>query len=341
MKTSNYSGKGVKAFKNHDEGVSVIIATLVLIVVAVIGALAVAYLLGAFTTSVSKQITVPGSPTATGYNSQIVIGDEALTYPIDQQLSSAYTAGHGGASINCQDTDSEDTNIVALGKNLTDIVALPQAPTSSTLVMYPGLKSYLIGGRAIVVIANPGLNISSLNQSDLSMVYSQTKQSLPPSLADLKMIVRNDDGKESEAIFASWLTNGAASSLDGYMEAPPGVSNYTASSESDVLAKVSSTQGAIGFLDWYYVANDSHVKVIPIVNKHTLANQTPTTNGIESEIVQMNNANYDDGLIGQLYYITNGLQSQTTTDYINWTLSPEGALQLKSLGMYGASDLHS
>jgi len=323
LKTSNYSGKGVKAFKNHDEGVSVIIATLVLIVVAVIGALAVAYLLGAFTTSVSKQITVPGSPTATGYNSQIVIGDEALTYPIDQQLSSAYTAGHGGASINCQDTDSEDTNIVALGKNLTDIVALPQAPTSSTLVMYPGL------------------NISSLNQSDLSMVYSQTKQSLPPSLADLKMIVRNDDGKESEAIFASWLTNGAASSLDGYMEAPPGVSNYTASSESDVLAKVSSTQGAIGFLDWYYVANDSHVKVIPIVNKHTLANQTPTTNGIESEIVQMNNANYDDGLIGQLYYITNGLQSQTTTDYINWTLSPEGALQLKSLGMYGASDLHS
>jgi phosphate transport system substrate-binding protein len=319
----------------------VIVATLILIVVAIIGALAVAYLLGAFTTSVSKQITVPGSPTATSsLNAQnIIIGDAALTYPIDQQLSSAYTASHREISIECQDTDSEDTNVVALGKNLTDIVALSEAPSPSTLFMYPNLESYFIGGRAIVVIANPSLNISNLSQSDLSMVYSQTRQSLPSSLHGLNMTVRNDDGKGSEAIFAQWLTNGASSSLDGYMAAPAGVSNYTASSESDVLAKVSSTPGAIGFIDWYYVANDNQVKVVPIVNKNTLAVQAPTTNSIKSEIVQMNNANYDDGLIGQLYYITNGQQSQEVSDYINWTLSSQGKAQLNNMDIYSDEDL--
>jgi len=136
--------------------------------------LTVAYILGAFSTNVSKQITNPGSPTAsTSSTPNIIIGDEALTYPIDQQLIGQYMANHGGIVINDENND-EEANIVALGKNITDIVALPHAPAPSILFMYPDLRSYLIGGRAIVVIANTNLNISSLSQSDLSMVYSQT-----------------------------------------------------------------------------------------------------------------------------------------------------------------------
>ena len=330
------------SFRTHDEGVSVIIATLILIVVAIMGALTVAYIMGAFSTNISRQIILPGSPTASPSplpgTPNIIIGDEELTYPIDQQLSSQYMSSYNGIVIENQYSD-EDTNIVALGKNLIDIVALSHAPSQSMLFMYPDLKSYLIGGRAIVVIANPNLNISSLSRSDLSMVYNQTQQSLPLSLTGLKMIIRNNDGKGSEAIFAQWLTDGAASSLDGYMAAPAGVSNYTANSEADVISKVSSTPGAIGFVDWNYVATNTRVKVIPIVNTNTLSVQTPTAQSIIDEIVQMNNANYDDGLIGQLYYVTKGSPSSTESDYINWTQSSEGSSELNNMYIYGAEDL--
>ncbi len=317
-----------------------IIATLMLIVVAIVGALTVAYIMGAFSTNVSKQVTLPGSPTATpGPSENMLIGDKALTYPIDQQLSSQYMAGHKGVVISDQCSDEEDTNIVALGKNITDIVVLPHAPSQSTLFMYPDLRSYFIGGRAIVVIANVNLNISSVSQSDLSMVYSQSQKSIPSNLSGLTTIVRNNDGKGSEAIFAGWLTDGEASSLDGYMAAPAGVNNYTAVSEADVLAKVSSTPGAIGFIDWKYVANNSQVKVVPVINKNTLVAQTPTDQSIKGEIVGMNDADYDTGLIGQLYYVTNGSPGSMAGDYITWSQSPEGAAQLNNCYMYGTAEL--
>jgi len=330
--------------EKYSEGVSVIIATLVLIVVAVIGAISVAYIMGAFSTNVSKQINPPQA-TTTGPGNQILITDSPLSRDIDQQLASQYMAGHRGVDIITKDCPDDEAAIMALNQNITDIAVLSQTPGPVLLFEYPNLQARIIGGRAIVIIANVNLNISSLSQSDLSNVYSNTKKSVPANLTGLTTAIRNNDGKGSEMIFAGWLTDGAASSLDDYMATPTGVSGYTASSESDVLAKVSSTPGAIGFIDWGYVANNnpstSHIKVIPIINKNNLEVQTPDVNGIKNELVNMNNNYYDDGLISQLYYTTNanGQSGSPASDYINWARSSEGSSQMDILGMYGAVDL--
>jgi phosphate transport system substrate-binding protein len=324
-----------------EEGVTPIVATLALIVVAIIGGLTIAYLLGALSTDVSKRITAPDATPTPG--PQILIVDSPQTYTLDQQLSQQYMATHGGVKVTLQSTPEDYTSTTSLSMNISDIVALPKAPSPSMLFKDPKIQTHFIGGRAVVVIANANMSISSLSQSDLSMVYSQTQQSLPANLTGLTMVVRNDDERGSEYIFAGWLTDDAATSLEGYLATPAGVQNYTAHSESNVISKISSTPGAIGFVSWASVANNnpavSHIKVTPIVNKNNQMVQTLGENAIKGEMKNMSNAEYDDGLIGGLYYLTEGQPGQYAQSYIDWCDTSDAISEIHSWGMYGAVDL--
>lgn len=323
-----------------DDGVTPVVATLVLILVAVIGAITVAYLLGAFSTNISKQITPPQA--TSNPKLQVLIADTSETSNIDQLLAKQYMANNKDIEIDSQNTQDDFTGFTALNSKLVDIVALSKYPSPSLTYEYPDTKTYLIGSRAIVIIANSNMNIPSLSQSDLAKVYSQTQQNKPSNLSDLTTVVRNSDGLGSENIFAEWLTDDNASSLDGYMITPDGVQNYTASSESEVLSKVSSTPGAIGFVDWKFFSNspsNSNVHIIPIVNKNNNLVQTPGDQAIRNEMACMNGSYYDDGLMGGLFYIIKNQTGKTESDYINWTRTYDLSSQFDNYYMYTASEL--
>jgi len=328
------------SFRGNEEGVTPVVATLMLIVVAIIGALTVAYLVGAISTDTAKRMIAPqATPTPAP---QILIVDSPQTYALDQQLAQQYMATHGGVRVTVQSSPDEFTSATSLSQNISDIVALSRAPSPSLLFKDPKIQTHFIAGRAVVIIANSNMNISALSQADLAMVYSQTQQSVPFNLTGLTIVVRNDDG-DSERTFAQWLTNDAETSLINYTAAPAGVLNYTAHNESDVISKVSSTPGAVGFVYWGSVISNnpsvSHINVIPIVNKNNQLVQMPSDNAIKSEMVNMSDTNYDDGLIGGLYYLTEGQPSSLTQGYINWCQSSDSTSMIHKMGMYGAADL--
>jgi len=227
----------------NDEGVTPIVATLALILVAIVGALSIAYLLGALSTDVSGYVKDPNATPTPG--PQILIVDSPATYPLDQQLARGYMATHGGVSVTIQSSTDEFSSTTALSANISDIVALSKPPSPSLLFKDPRIQAHFIAGHAVVIIANTDMNIPALSQSDLSKVYGMTPHSIPANLTGLTTVVRNDDSQGSEAIFAEWLTDDAESSLENYTAMPAGVQNYTAHSEAEAISKVASTPGAI------------------------------------------------------------------------------------------------
>src|SRR5271157_589468 len=87
-------------FFNNDEGVSPIVATLVLIVVAIIGAAAVGLIMGSFSNSVSKQVNnqnVAGNAATT-----LNVGGSTTCQPIVQTMATMYMGNHTGMVINVQ-----------------------------------------------------------------------------------------------------------------------------------------------------------------------------------------------------------------------------------------------
>ncbi len=110
-----------------------------------------------------------------------------------------------------------------------------------------------------------------------------------------------------------------------------------------MLNYVNNMPNSIGYIDWAYLQNNlqsaTNVVVIPVVNAQNGLSQTPTTQSIQAEIINMNNKNYDSSLCRQLYYITNGQPDSLVSNYINWAMSPLSTPAFNSLGLYSATDL--
>jgi ABC-type phosphate transport system substrate-binding protein len=147
----------------------------------------------------------------------------------------------------------------------------------------------------------------------------------------------------SEEIFAGWLTDGQASSLDSYTATPDGVTMVDARDDRETYAIVSSTPGAIGFVNWLYVSEKdpalSHVNVLPVRNRINGNTQVPGDDKVVTEINNLNNENYDSGLVSQLFYVTDRTPSAIAEDYINYAMSPDAIPLYRQAGAYSIFEL--
>ena len=324
------------------QGMSPIVATLILIIVAIAGAITVGFLLGQLTTDVSKRVDNIDISGIAG--TQVLIAGSPVVQPVSQQLAEHYIAKHSGVKVLAQGGGSA-AGLAALGKDIVDIAAVSHALTSDEISRYPGLKPKQIGGRAVVIIAHDDLAMlyaTEITQEDLLTVYSPFKQALHPDLLGVGTVVRNRD-MGSEEIFAGWLTDGQASSLDSYTATPDGVTMVDARDDAETYAIVSSTPGAIGFVNWLYVSQKdlaiSHVNVLPVRNRANGNTQVPGDDIVVTEINNMNNENYDSGLVSQLFYVTDRSPSAIAEDYLNYAMSPDAIPFYRQAGAYSIFEL--
>jgi phosphate transport system substrate-binding protein len=339
LKESTCEYRGI----SDDCGVSPIVAILILIVVAIIGAATVGVLLGALSTNISDYMNAVDYESM--YAAKLLIAGTPVMQPVNELISEQYMDEHAGVKITTQGGGNA-AGLAAVGMGITDIGAISKPLTPDDLSKYPGLKPRLAGARAFVIIAHDDLvqaPVVGVSQSDLQSIYSQSKQPLSPVLPEVKVVVRYNDNKGSEDIFATWLTDGQSSTLDGYTVTPDDVSMINASDASAVYLIVSATPGAIGFIDWPYVSGKNpaadHVIVLPIVNKINGYVQAPDEDKMISEIKNLDNLNYDAGLVNQLYYVTSGEPGAIANDYIKYATSP-GAIQLyRQANAYSVFDL--
>ncbi len=143
---------------DNQAAVSPIVATLVLIVVAVVGAVAVGSIMGTFSSSVSKQANTGNAASAS--QTEILIAGSTTVYPASVKLAADYENQHPGIKITVQQGGSgagvqstalgiADIGAISTYKTLTD--AQTANPTDQR---YQNIQYTQIGGAGVVWAEN-------------------------------------------------------------------------------------------------------------------------------------------------------------------------------------------
>ena len=316
-------------FLKDDEAVSPIVATLVLIVVAIIGAAAVGLIMGTFSNNVSSQAN--SNNVADQASTTILMGGSTTLYPAAVNLQKDYMAQHQGVKITVQQGGS-DAGIAGVGMNALTIGMSSRDLTQDDLNKYPSLQKYKVGGSAVVVICSSNVTVDTISKDELKKVYTNGGNSSVPT--GITTAVQRADGSGTEEVFAKYL--GAGSSLDSATPAV-GVMAESQVGNEGILNYVATHNGAIGFVDWGYVANGAPtgVKVLKI-NDGVVYTASPTTikNALKGDYTA---TGYASGLVKTLFFITNGKPTPLVEDFIKYAQSPAGASAFERAGMYGVT----
>ena len=119
---------------NNDMAVSPIVATLVLIVVAVIGAVAVGTIMGTFS-SVAKQVNTNGAAAASDSGGNLLIAGSTTVYPASVILAQDYMTQNPRSKITVQQGGS-GAGVSMVGQGIIDIGASSSALSSAQI---PGI----------------------------------------------------------------------------------------------------------------------------------------------------------------------------------------------------------
>ena len=326
---------------NNDMAVSPIVATLVLIVVAVIGAVAVGTIMGTFSTQVSKQANAGQAASAS--QNEIIIAGSTTCIPVEQNLAADFQRQNPGVQINVQGGgSSEGPQSVALG--IADIGAtssfgtITSAMTSTANAnnpIYQNLYYTQIGGRGVVFIQhNDNLSVTTnlVQTSDVLSAYSDAAQNAgvtsttDGAISSGTTMEQREAGSGTMATVYKWAGGILASnaSANTALTGCP-VNNGNAA----MLAAVSGTAHTFGFVDAGYaitggVTSNTTAPGITIVGvtqggvhyipthsniKNALkdwyyGNAQDTTPGTSTGAITT--GNYPQGLTGGLYWITTG-----------------------------------
>jgi phosphate transport system substrate-binding protein len=335
---------------NNDMAVSPIVATLVLIVVAVIGAVAVGTIMGSFSSDVSKQAN---SGDAKGASStELIVAGSTTVLPASEEIAKVYMKDHPGVKITVQGGgsgagfSSTKMGIVDIGAMSESAVANPTTYDATGM----DLKEYQIGGSAIVVIENANSAIpNTLDMTnDLAAIYS-TNASHQPTAAgfpnNVKVVYRADTSGTANEF-------GKMIGLGGQKVPVPksGAINTTVSGQqgnAGVLELVSkATTPTIGFVDMGYAYDSANAEVTGIdaitVSNVGITYDAPTKANIKTALKNFNKkavGTNDYPMIRGLYYITNGQPSSIAQSYITFAQSPGATAAINRAGMFSNADL--
>jgi phosphate transport system substrate-binding protein len=258
---------------NNDMAVSPIVATLVLIVVAVIGAVAVGTIMGSFSTQVSKQANAGQASSAS--QTEILVAGSTTLQPVEINLASDYAKINPGIQVNVQG-GSSGVGVTAVATGIADIGASSAAAKITAAQTanagnpgYQNLYAELIGGRAVAWITNaasPAVASGTVNASDLQQAYGTALGSngtLPSAIGSISgnaiMVSRSDSsGTEDDA--SQWLF-GATS---GHINTSYSVGE---TGNEGIRSYIASTAHTLGFCDaGWALTNPSGIEILNVTD---------------------------------------------------------------------------
>ncbi|WP_214041692.1 substrate-binding domain-containing protein [Methanoculleus sp.] len=307
----------MKFLNMNESAVSPIVATLVLIVVAVVGAVAVGTIMGTFSNDVSEQTNVGDVGAASA--SEILIAGSTTVQPVSELLGEAYMKEKPGVKVTVQGGGS-GAGIASAGMGIVDIGAASKHLPDADAAKYPDLNEYVIGGSAVVVIVNENAAVSDDNvtEAELLALYESGT-----AFDNIDTAYHRAEASGTEDTFSKWLT-GSDGGIDGYT----GTHLKTATGNAGILAAIQgNTDGdAIGFVDAGYAFGADDITVLAI------GLQEATDDNILDALKGENT--YPSGLTRPLVYLANGNPSSVVKDFINFAQSPGSIEQFHAAGMY-------
>jgi len=315
---------------NNDKAVSPVVATLVLVVVAIIGAAAVGVILGTFSSDVSDEASAGETSSAT--STELIVAGSTTVQPLSVELAEAYMADHKGVKITVQGGGS-GAGVSSVGMGIVDIGAASRDIKDTEKADYPTLKEHLIGGSAVVVIANAGVTPFSASQDDLFVAY---RDNTPTTVdATITKLYQRAEASGTEDTFVEWLEdrNGVVAGADFTMNSAV----EGATGNQGVIDSVASTAGSLGFVDFGFANGNADVVILGIIDDAsgtTYANTVIDGDAIEEELSNEDGASYVTSLTRPLYYITSGEPNTMQQAFISFAQSPGAADCFETVGYF-------
>lgn len=344
--------------KLNNKGVSPIVATLVLIVVAIVGSIAVAGILGQLSSQTADQVSA--GDTTSQSKIRLLIGGSSTVQPVSDALARAFEAANQGVRVQVQGGGS-GAGMIGVGEGILDLGAVSSIKTYKDYTdpgkPYYGkdIRLHEVGGSAVVVIAK-GLPNASITFDALRMIYQDTdgKFDLNPdddgvinatevnSTGTTYTVYQRSDTSGTEETFAAWIRlvgtdkqlNSSAVGRDG---------------NQGVLAAVQAGN-AIGFVDYGFTIGAG----VTILKMHDQNSNTTvmtgfsdmTSSGLLSSIKKglKGEINFGAGasttevLTRNLYYVTLGNPSAVEQAFLDFAKSPESRTAFTSVGYLSIYD---
>jgi phosphate transport system substrate-binding protein len=299
---------------NNDVAVSPIVATLVLIVVAVIGAVAVGTIMGTFSTDVSKKASADQASSAS--STEILIAGSTTVQPASELLAKAYMANHPGIKITVQGGGS-GAGIAAANNGLVDIGSASKAVSTTD---YPDLNVYQIGGSAVVVIAGKDATTTAVSADELKALYQDGT-----AIGGITKAVQRSEDSGTEETFAKFIkyTNSA-----GQLNTTSSAVSSATGNPGVLKAVEDGGANTLGFVDYGFAKDDSKVQILNITVSGS--DYQATSNNILASLkgtADDSTKTYVNSLTRPLNYLTKGTPNSVVKNYIDFCRSP-GATEL-------------
>lgn len=279
------SKSNVKFF-NNDEGVSPIVATLVLIVVAIVGAAAVGLIMGSFSSNVSKQANTGN--TQAQASDTIVMGGSTTVQPLAQILATAYMNNNTGVKITVQAGGSGAGELgVATGALDMGMASEDIKTKASYIAKYPNVQEYTIGGSGIVEIVGSAVNvpttagiITGYNPADVKADYLAGAVVSTDNLGStgIKTLYTRSDASGTADAFAKYLGTANKAGSDLQVSGVTGVA-----SNALMLSTIQSDANGFGYVDYGFASTATlgktagNIQIVPLYNSATKTYQPADT----------------------------------------------------------------
>ena len=327
-----------KGFFDDTRAVSPIVATLVLVVVAISGAAAVGTIMGTFSSDVSGQANT--GELAAASSTEILIAGSTTVQPVSELLAEAYMDDHQGIKVTVQGGGS-GAGVSSTGMDIVDIGAASRPVKSSELTKYPDLKTHQIGGSAVVVIANDNTVAFTINRTELITAYRDDNvAAITGEPTNITKLYQRSEASGTEETFAKWLglkEDTINSSIDG------------AIGNAAVLAAVQGTDNSIGFVDFGFADGADGIVILGILDSgrssETYAPDDVTKKNIKTALKDDNNKKYPTGeensipgLTRPLNYMTNGEPTSMEQSFITFAQSPGATTYFEECGYFAYTE---
>ena len=317
-----------KGFFDDTRAVSPIVATLVLVVVAISGAAAVGTIMGTFSSDVSGEANT--GELALASSTEILIAGSTTVQPVSELLAEAYMDDHQGIKITVQGGGS-GAGVSSTGMDIVDIGAASRAVKDSEAEKYPELMTHKIGGSGVVVITN-GVSITNATKAQIEEIYTTANLSTitQGNLSTITKVFDRAEESGTEDTFRDWL-NTSDITFATTVEGKQG--------NAGVLDAVKSTSNSIGFVDFGFADGVSEVTMIDLYDGKLY---TTSKDNIKAQLKDTTFADLTDdkypggkyGLIRPLNYMTNGEPTSMEQAFITFAQSPGATTYFEECGYF-------
>ena len=316
-----------KGFFDDTRAVSPIVATLVLVVVAISGAAAVGTIMGTFSSDVSGEANT--GELALASSTEILIAGSTTVQPVSELLAEAYMDDHQGIKITVQGGGS-GAGVSSAGMDIVDIGAASRPVKDGEMEKYPDLMTHKIGGSAVVVIAHEDITVFNVTHAELKAAYAANDATHivnESGSENITVLYQRAEASGTQDTFEDWLdSNGGTTGIDA--ETPGATGN------AGVLKAVQDTEESIGFVDFGFAESLDGVVILGIIDHTGKTYAEIDADHIEDELKDEDGKSYVTALTRPLNYITNGEPTSMEQAFITFAMSPGATEHFEACGYF-------